>query len=134
MGTYTYNGSHPHAVASTSANNWSFQYDANGNMTTRNAGNIYTLSYDAENRVTAVSGGGISASFVYDGDGNRVQATVSGVTTTFVGAYEWTANGNTLYYSAGGARVAMRRSGYPSDNGLFWILGICKCVKIRFIR
>jgi len=72
----------------------------------------------------SVSGSGISAAFVFDGDGNRVKATVSNVTTAFVGGYyEWTSNGNTAYYSAGGARVAMRRTGYASDNGLFWILG-----------
>jgi len=79
-------------------------------MTTRVAGSSYTLTYDAESRLVNVSGGGMTASFLYDGDGNRVKATVGTVTTAFVGGYyEWTSSGNTLYYSAGGAQVAMRR-------------------------
>ena len=73
------NRSIPHAVASYAGN--SYAYDCNGNMTTRTIGaTTYTLTYDAENRMTAVSGGGLSASFVYDGDGNRVKGTVAGGT------------------------------------------------------
>ncbi len=59
-------------------------------MTTRNVGTTYTLTYDAENRLTAVSGTGLSASFAYDGDGNRVKGTVNGVTTAYIGnIFEW---------------------------------------------
>ncbi len=48
-----------------------FTYDANGNQITRSvSGNSYTLSYDAENRLVGVSGAA-TASYVYDGDGNR---------------------------------------------------------------
>ena len=65
-------------------------------MTTRTAGSSYTLTYDAESRLVSVSGGGITAAFVYNGDGNRVQSTV-GTTTAFAGAYEWTSSGNTLF-------------------------------------
>jgi len=36
---------------------------------------MYTLTYDAENHLTAVSGAA-TASFTYDGDGNRVKGTV----------------------------------------------------------
>jgi YD repeat-containing protein len=88
-------------------------------VTTRVVGGAgYTLTYDAENRLTAVSGGA-TASFVYDGDGNRVKATVAGVTTAYVGNYyEWTGTAYKKYYYAGGQRVAM------SDNGtLYWLLG-----------
>jgi RHS repeat-associated protein len=71
---------------------------------------VYNFQYDAENRMVAVSGSA-TASFVYDGDGNRVQSTVGGVTTVHLGAYfEWTGSTSTMkkYYSAGGARVAVR--------------------------
>jgi hypothetical protein len=64
-----------------------------------------------ESKLTAVSGTGLSASFVYDGDGNRVKGTVNGVTTVHIGAYfEWTGSTSTMkkYYNAGGARIAMR--------------------------
>jgi len=33
------------------------------------------------------SGSGVTASFVYDGDGNRVKATFDGTTTVCVGNY-----------------------------------------------
>ena len=53
-----------------------------------NGSNTYTLSYDAENRLTSV-GGGATATFVYDGDGERVKGTVGNVSTFYAGsAYE----------------------------------------------
>lgn len=59
----------PHAVSQAGSN--TFGYDCNGNMSGRTVGgNSYTLSYDAENRLSAVSGAAV-ASFVYDGDGGR---------------------------------------------------------------
>ena len=55
----------------------------------RAGASTYNLGYDAENRLTSVSGAA-TATFVYDGDGNRVKATVGGVTTTYIGSYaEW---------------------------------------------
>jgi RHS repeat-associated protein len=84
-------------------------------------GTTYTLSYDAENRLTAVSGGA-TATFVYDGDGNRVKGTVGTSTTYYVGDYfEWTGSTSTMkkYYYAGGVRMAMRTG---SSNPL-WLLG-----------
>ena len=44
---------------------------------------VSTSTYDAENRLTAMTGG-ITASYVYDGDGNRVKETIAGVTRVFV--------------------------------------------------
>ncbi len=72
-------------------------------------GNTYNLSYDAENRLVSVSGPSLSASFVYDGDGNRVQSTIGSTTTTFVGNYYETDGATvTQYYYGGASRVAMR--------------------------
>jgi RHS repeat-associated protein len=52
-------------------------YDANGNLLQSGAGgNVY----DFENRL--IQAGGVS--LVYDGDGNRVQETVAGVTTSYL--------------------------------------------------
>ena len=54
-----------------------------------------SYTYDAENRMTAVSGAA-TATFVYDGDGKRVKVVVGGVTTTYIGNYfEWTPFGKT---------------------------------------
>jgi RHS repeat-associated protein len=53
-------------------------YDANGN--TKNLGGA-AYGYDFENRITSTGDG---ASFVYDGDGNRVAKTVGGLTTYYL--------------------------------------------------
>ena len=106
-----------HAVSS--FNGVSYGYDCNGNMTTRGG---LTLSYDAENRLTGVSGT-TTANFTYDGDGRRVKGVEGGVTTVYIGNYyEWSAGDSTSYYYAGGQRLAMRRAGYSANNGLFWLL------------
>jgi YD repeat-containing protein len=78
---------------------------------------IYHLTYDAENRLTGVSGAA-SATFVYDGDGNRVKATFGSATTVYVGNY-YEKEGSTVrtYYYADGARVAMREG-----STLYYIL------------
>ena len=79
---------------------------------------IYNLVYDAENHLVSVSGG-TSATFYYDGDGNRVKGTIGGITTTYIGNpsvpsgqgyFEWTGSPNSMkkYYYAGASRVAMR--------------------------
>lgn len=54
-------------------------YDNNGNTT---AANGKTYTYDFENRLTSLNGG--SVGYVYDGDGNRVAKTLSGVTTNYL--------------------------------------------------
>ncbi len=54
---------------------------------------MFDLSYDAENRLTTMRGA-TSASFVYDGDGNRVKSVLNGVTNYDVGShFEWTTFG-----------------------------------------
>jgi RHS repeat-associated protein len=54
-------------------------YDAAGNQTVVN-GNM--LSYDAENRQTAVAYSGTTENYLYDGDGKRVGKTATGLPTT----------------------------------------------------
>ena len=93
-------------------------YDANDNATRRSNGSQdITLTHDAENWLTAISGGVVTASYTYDGDGNRVKADFgAGSVTVYVGAYyEQTTSGAsttiTKYYQAGGQRVALRVNG-----------------------
>jgi len=70
----------------------------------------YFLTYDAENRLTSVSGT-VSASFAYNGDGQRVSATIDTTITTYIGGYfEWQGGEGTSYYFAGAQRIAMRTS------------------------
>ena len=117
-----------HAVSSKSGGN-SYTYDCNGNAFTRGD---QTLIYDEENRLVEVQENSVTiAEYVYDGNGNRVKATVTGggltITTTFIGTFfEQTVTDdgsiNTTswkkYYSADAARLAMRED---SDDPLFLV-------------
>ncbi|MBK9096166.1 MAG: hypothetical protein IPM84_26115 [Anaerolineae bacterium] len=62
--------------------------DPNGNATRRiDGGQDITLTYDAENRLTGMSGGA-TASYVYDGGwGARQETSGSSTTTVYVGNY-----------------------------------------------
>jgi RHS repeat-associated protein len=71
----------------------------------------FTLNYDAENRLVSVTGAA-TASFVYDGDGKQIKATVNGTTTVYVGNhYEVKNSVVTKYYFAGTTRLAVRTNG-----------------------
>ncbi|MHB1295634.1 MAG: RHS repeat-associated core domain-containing protein [Anaerolineae bacterium] len=99
-----------HARAVTHVNEGQrYGYDANGNMTSRIwNGATQTLAYDAENHLVAVSGP-VTATFVYDGDGDLVREQVGGSGRALVGeSYEWDGAGSTSYYYLAGRRVAMR--------------------------
>ncbi|MCP4128771.1 MAG: RHS repeat-associated core domain-containing protein, partial [Gammaproteobacteria bacterium] len=66
----------------------------------------------------------ISATFVYDADGNRVLGTVDGTTTIYIaGVYEYQAGATTHYYEGPTGNVALRRTGHVSNNGVFYLLG-----------
>ena len=95
-----------------------FDYDANGNMVTRNKGlsSQQTLVWDAENRLSQVqdNNGDLVEQYWYDVDGARVKK-VSGTTTTytFFAQYEEeVTDGVTTvvsYYTFGSMRVAVKR-------------------------
>jgi RHS repeat-associated protein len=84
-------------------------------------GSTFNLVYDAENRLTQVSGAA-TAAFGYNGDGERILGTENGVTMVYIGNYfEWNVNTSamTKYYYAGTERVAMKvGTNYPT-----WLLG-----------
>jgi YD repeat-containing protein len=68
-----------------------------------------TLNWDAENRLTAVTGGGSNAAFVYDGDGNRIKKTENGETIVYVNPFfekNLTTLTTTSSYYLGGKLVA----------------------------
>jgi YD repeat-containing protein len=58
-----------------------YNYDRYGNLT---SDGLKTYSYDAANRLTSVTVGGIVTTYTYSGDGDRVSQKVDGVTTTYV--------------------------------------------------
>jgi RHS repeat-associated protein len=103
---------HVHAVTSAGSN--SYQYDQNGNQTTRVIGSdAYNLFYDTENRLTEVKKNNATiAQFTFDGDGRRVKSVIGSETILFVGShYEKQGSNVTKYYFAGAQRIAMRKSG-----------------------
>jgi len=91
VGTYAYptQGSsafQPHAVST--AGNWSFSYDLNGNQTARLVAGVAdrSISYDNDNRPTTVTLGSATVTYLYGPDGERLKKqTVSG-TTLYLGA------------------------------------------------
>lgn len=102
----------PFAVVSTTAG-FRAAYDPNGNMILRvENGVVYTQTFDAENRLVAVSSPTSTVRFVYDGDGNRIlRIGPEGTTVTIGDYYEQTASGVRKYYYAGGQRIALRAGG-----------------------
>ena len=85
-----------------------YTYDANGNLL---SGGGRTYSWDAENRPTSSTSGGVAESYTYDADGERVARTVQGVTTVmFAGLWERDSTGGTrTFYMFHGQVVAMRQ-------------------------
>ena len=83
--SYTYSPSRPNAVSSImkiSGGSVSFSYDANGNMT---VGDGKTLSYNAFNKPTSITAGGVTADFYYGSDLSRYKQTKSnGETTLYI--------------------------------------------------
>ena len=60
-------------------------YDANGNLTSRtDVSGTTTYTWDARNRLIAISGPGVSAEFGYDGFGRRINKTINGVRTDYL--------------------------------------------------
>ena len=86
--------------------------------------NDYTLNYDADreaplwgNRLVSVTGAA-TASFVYDGDGRQVKATVNGITAVYIGNhYEVKNSVVSKYCFAGSTRLAV-----CTDGTLFYLL------------
>lgn len=119
-----------HAVYETYGRRDAFYcYDAAGNMVYR-ADESYTqtLVYDAENRLVSITGTGPS-NFVYDGDGNRVKATINGNVTLYIGMHtEYEIGSETMrsYYYMGTRRLAIRErleNGLVSADDLSYLIG-----------
>jgi RHS repeat-associated protein len=93
--------------------------DANGNLL---SGGNRTFTWNADNLPASVTSGGITESYTYDADGERVAKTVSGVTTVyFQGIWEQVVGGaSKLYYSFNGQVVAMRDT---SSNAVTYLHG-----------
>ena len=104
----------PHAVCATGTTSCAsptYQYDANGNLTSNPA--LSTLLYDFENRPTSITkAGGATTTMSYSDLLGRVTKTTSGSTTTYVGSfYECVGGTCTKYIFAGDQRIAKKEVG-----------------------
>jgi RHS repeat-associated protein len=77
VGSATYN----QANQQLSWGSQSLSYDLNGNLSLDGTN---TFSWDARNRLTAVSGPGLAAAFQYDAFGRRIGRTINGQTTAYL--------------------------------------------------
>jgi RHS repeat-associated protein len=117
-GVYSYppaGAPRPHAV--TSIGPRVFRYDPAGNMTEGN-GRMY--QWDGANRLVRVARGNSVTTFVYDGEGDRLEKNHDGAVTRYVGDdYELGPDGTvTKYFRVGGELVAKK-----AGSRRFWIHG-----------
>ncbi len=109
VGTYLYNGPHPHAVSGI-LNGTSYNYDANGNQT---SGDGRTITYSVFDKPTSISKGNSQVNFFY-GIGNtryRRDDWEGGVlqkTTLYLGSVERISENGSTYYKRylGGVAIA----------------------------
>ena len=111
LGSYSYpptGAPRPHAV--TSIGTRTFAYDAAGNMVEGN-GRLY--QWDGANRLVRVARGNSVTTFVYDGDGDRLEKNHDGTVIRYLGDdYEIASDGTvTKYFRVGGELVAKKAGG-----------------------
>jgi RHS repeat-associated protein len=91
------------------------------------SGQTYQLAYDAENQLVNVTKNGTNiASFVYNGDGRRVESDMDGDMILFIGSYyefNDTTNEVTKYYFGGASVIAVRKYIIPQSQTLNYLLG-----------
>ncbi len=104
----------------------SFSYDSNGNRTQKTKGSdIWVYTYGHANRLMKVEKNDVAlGEYVYDGEGNRVQATEDGVTVTYIYAsllvlYEKTTTGIATYIH-GPTGMLAKRTTIDEETNMFY--------------
>ena len=105
-------------TTTTTSGGSSFAYDLNGNLTGITGSKTFSASYDAENRPLTITRSGVTASYSYNGLGQRVTAIRGTSTTKYYYDQEdrllFEADGSgqlQAFYIYGGSRLmAMRRA------------------------
>lgn len=85
--SYTIDAARNRLASVSGSSSASFAYDIRGNVTSNGR---QTLSYGLDNRLASASGGGVSASFTYDGHGRLVKKVNNGSTSYSVYAPDGT--------------------------------------------
>jgi RHS repeat-associated protein len=115
---YNYGNTRPHAVQYTSNGlaNITFQYDDNGNMTSKTVTqgpgtSLNNITWNEDNKPVTINVNGANVNFVYDGFGNRVKKTRGASTTYYFGdAYEKRGSVGIIHLFANGQRLASIRT------------------------
>ena len=100
-----------------------YYYDANGNLTNRRwgLGNQQTLSWDAENHLSGVSGSnGYSENYLYNADGQRVRRTNNAGSSTFYISPNYEVTNEDVWVDdaiPGGATVIAAEDGWNWQSG-----------------
>ena len=110
---FSYQSGRPHALSSDSAN-YRYDYDSNGNLTTRtrpdNSRIVY--DYDAANKLSRLTDGSAVTQYLYSPTGDRIAKISGGLTERYFGPIEIRGNGSRVkYYHFKGERIARRDEG-----------------------
>jgi RHS repeat-associated protein len=104
----------------------SFTYDENGNMVSKTTGTDYwDYTYDYSNRLTRVEKNQeITAQYIYDGDGRRIQATEQGQTVKYIYSglnviYEENMMGTSTYIY-GPTGILAKRTTVQGESSIFY--------------
>jgi len=112
---------HPNAVSTVGSD--SYGYDANGALTSKTVSGVAsTLAWDPLQRLTSLTSGGQTTTFVYAADGNRLINREPTSTTAYLDGMELKAAGNTVtatrYYTADTGVIALRKAGNSAPTWL----------------
>ncbi|GGM35064.1 hypothetical protein GCM10011608_19590 [Micromonospora sonchi] len=130
--TYQYasTGGQPHAVRTVTTGQRVDHYgwDATGNLTSRQVGGVTeTLDWNAQGKLTEISGPDGTTRMLYDVDGNRIaRIDPNGDATVFVAGQELTVSGQnksaTRYYTHAGSVIASRSASLATGVGdVIWL-------------
>ncbi|PZG23436.1 hypothetical protein C1I95_03235 [Micromonospora craterilacus] len=126
---YASTGGQPHAVRTVTTGERvdHYDWDANGNLTYRQVGGVTeTLDWNAQGKLTEISGPDGATRMHYDVDGNRIaRIDPNGDATVFVAGHELTVSGQnktaTRYYGHAGGVIASRTASATGAGDVIWL-------------
>ncbi|GAB3846605.1 hypothetical protein GCM10029963_26650 [Micromonospora andamanensis] len=127
---YAASGGQPHAVRTVTTGERvdHYDWDAIGNLTYRRVGGVTeTLDWNAQGKLSEITGPDGTTRMHYDVDGNRIaRIDPNGDATVFVAGHELTVSGQnktaTRYYEHAGGVIASRSGSSASGSGdVFWL-------------
>ncbi|WUO68349.1 hypothetical protein OG988_26095 [Streptomyces zaomyceticus] len=127
--TYTYSATQPHTLLSADSTSTgkssSYTYNATGTTRTRDlpgTAPTQTLEWTSEQRLESNTAGGVTTTYVYDAEGNRILENSSTGSTLYLGETELTTDGTTITrasrsYGQAGAPTVVRTTTNSATTG-----------------